>query len=64
MRQKNGKEEYLWMAEPLVKAVLKKGRYQDFKIIEKKKGAELIGWEYDSPLPDMCRSSGRLNTGS
>jgi isoleucyl-tRNA synthetase len=48
--KKDGKEEHLWIAEPLVKAVLKKGRYQDFKILEKKKGAELVGWLYDSPL--------------
>ncbi|NMB78712.1 MAG: isoleucine--tRNA ligase, partial [Methanomicrobiales archaeon] len=50
LAKKDGKEEFLWMAEPLVKAVLKKGRYKDFSIVEKKKGTELKGWVYDSPL--------------
>jgi len=48
--EKNGHEEFLWVAEDLVKSVLKKGRYQKFDILEKKNGADLVGWEYDSPL--------------
>ena len=48
--KKDGKEAYLWIAEPLVKAVLKKGRFKDFTVIETKKGAELVGWTYESPL--------------
>ncbi|MCX6696965.1 MAG: isoleucine--tRNA ligase [Methanoregula sp.] len=47
---KNGREEYLWIAEPLVKSVLKKGRYQDYKVLETKTGSDLVGWKYDSPL--------------
>jgi isoleucyl-tRNA synthetase len=50
LTKKDGKEELLWIAEPLVKTVLKKARYKDFSIIEKKKGTELVGWTYDSPL--------------
>ncbi|MDD1703603.1 MAG: isoleucine--tRNA ligase [Methanoregula sp.] len=50
LAKKDGREEHLWIAEPLVKSVLRKGRYQDFSIIGKKKGAELAGWVYDSPL--------------
>jgi len=50
--EKNGHEEFLWIAEDLVKSVLKKGRYQKFDVLETKKGAELVGWEYDSPLLD------------
>ncbi len=42
--------DILWIAEDLVKAVLKKGRYQDFMILEKKTGRELIGTKYESPL--------------
>lgn len=53
LAKKDGKEEFLWIAEPLVKAVLKKGRYKDFSIVEKKKGAELVGWTYDSPLKEL-----------
>ena len=50
LAKKGGTEECLWIAEPLVKSVLKRGRYQDFSILEKKTGADLAGWEYDSPL--------------
>jgi isoleucyl-tRNA synthetase len=48
--KKDGRVECFWIAEPLVKAVLKKGRYQDFNILEKKKGSDLKDWKYDSPL--------------
>ncbi len=47
---KDEKTECFWIAEPLVKAVLKKGRFKDFTLLEKKKGTDLKGWEYDSPL--------------
>jgi len=47
---KDERVEYFWIAEPLVRAVLKKGRYQDFTVLEKKKGTDLRGWRYDSPL--------------
>ncbi|MDD1683070.1 MAG: isoleucine--tRNA ligase, partial [Methanoregula sp.] len=43
-------DDLLWIAEPLAKAVLKKARYKDFSILETKKGSELKGWAYDSPL--------------
>jgi isoleucyl-tRNA synthetase len=50
LAKKDDKETLLWIAEPLVKAVLKKGRCKDFAILETKKGADLVGWEYESPL--------------
>jgi isoleucyl-tRNA synthetase len=50
LAKKDGKEELLWIAEPLVRAVLKKARYKDFSVIKTVKGAELVGWIYDSPL--------------
>ena len=50
---KAGREEYLWMAEPLIKPVLKKGRYQQFEALETRTGTELAGWEYDSPLAEQ-----------
>ena len=50
LAKKDGKEDLLWIAEPLVKTVLKKARYKDFAVLETKKGAELVGWKYDSPL--------------
>lgn len=50
--EKGGRGEILWMADDLVEQVLRKGRYQDFAILEKVPGRELIGLEYDSPLAD------------
>ena len=49
---KDGKEELLWIAEELVEPVLKKGRYQDFSILQKKQGKDLVGTKYESPLTD------------
>jgi len=48
--KKDDRETVLWIAEPLLKAVLKKGRCKDYAILETKKGADLVGWEYESPL--------------
>jgi isoleucyl-tRNA synthetase len=53
LAKKDGIEELLWIAEPLVKSVLKKARYKDFAVIETRKGAELVGWKYDSPLHEQ-----------
>ena len=50
LAKKDDKEMLLWIAEPLVKAVLKKGRCKDFSILETQKGADLVGWGYESPL--------------
>lgn len=48
--KKDGREELLWIAESLVESVLKKGRYQDFSVLEKKSGRDLEGTIFDSPL--------------
>jgi isoleucyl-tRNA synthetase len=48
--EKDGRSEILWMAEEQVEAVLRKGRYQDFELLEKVPGRELVGLEYGSPL--------------
>lgn len=50
---RDGVEEVLWIAEELVKPVLKKGRYQDFSIISTQKGTELVGLSYTSPLAEQ-----------
>ncbi|MDD1719394.1 MAG: isoleucine--tRNA ligase, partial [Methanoregulaceae archaeon] len=50
---KGGTEEILWIMEDLVEQVLRKGRYQDYKILEKKTGVELIGTKYRSPLHEQ-----------
>jgi isoleucyl-tRNA synthetase len=51
--KKDGMEAFLWIAEPLVKAVLKKGRFKDYSVVETKKGTELVGWTYESPLKEI-----------
>lgn len=51
--EKDGTTEFLWIAEPLVEEVLKKGRYQDFSITDRKTGAELAGTRYTSPLAEL-----------
>lgn len=50
--EKDGKREYLWIADELVEDVLRKGRYTDFNVVEKVTGADLAGTVYDSPLAD------------
>ena len=47
---KGGISEDLWIESGLVEQVLKKGKYQDFAVREKKSGKELVGMTYDSPL--------------
>lgn len=49
----NGENEILIFALQLVKDVLKKGRYVDFKILETMLGEHLVGLEYDNPLEDQ-----------
>ncbi len=48
--KKEGKEEFLWIADDLAESVLRKGRYQDYEITERKMGCDLVGMEYRSPL--------------
>ncbi|MCU0630834.1 MAG: isoleucine--tRNA ligase [Methanoregulaceae archaeon] len=50
---KGGSEEILWIASELVEPVLKKGKYQDYSVIEEKQGKDLVGMTYDSPLSDQ-----------
>jgi isoleucyl-tRNA synthetase len=50
--EKDGQSEILWMADDLVDQVLRKGRYQDFEVLNKVTGRELVGLEYGSPLAD------------
>jgi isoleucyl-tRNA synthetase len=45
-----GTEEILWIADDLVDSVLRKGRYQDFEVLDRRLGSELVGTEYTSPL--------------
>ena len=53
---RNGAEEVLVIAEDLVEPVLKRGRYQEFDILETRPGAELVGTTYRSPLEDLIET--------
>ncbi|WP_435155884.1 isoleucine--tRNA ligase [Haladaptatus sp. DFWS20] len=49
---KNGKTETLYVGEPKIEEVLKKGRYDDYEVVSELTGEELLGWEYEYPLDD------------
>ncbi|MCU0628877.1 MAG: isoleucine--tRNA ligase [Methanoregulaceae archaeon] len=49
---KDGRREILWIAEDLVEAVLRKGRYQDYSVLEKTSGRGLTDFVYTSPIKD------------
>ncbi|WP_318570043.1 isoleucine--tRNA ligase [Salinigranum marinum] len=48
--EKNGESEVLYLAEPCVEEVLKKGRYEEYEVVEELTGEEMVGWQYDHPL--------------
>jgi isoleucyl-tRNA synthetase len=45
--------DILIMASDLIEQVLKAGRYQDFEVIERLKGTDLLQLKYDHPLNDL-----------
>lgn len=49
---KDGKKEYLYVAEELAEDVARAGRYQEMNIIERFEGIDLEGLEYVQPLKD------------
>ncbi|MGM0592457.1 MAG: isoleucine--tRNA ligase [Halobacteriota archaeon] len=48
--EKGGESEVLYLAEPVVEDVLKKGRYEEFEVLDECTGEEMVGWAYDHPL--------------
>jgi isoleucyl-tRNA synthetase len=50
--EKDDESEILYVAESCVEDVLKKGRYQDYDVVEEFSGSDLVGWEYDHPLAE------------
>ncbi|QLG49846.1 isoleucine--tRNA ligase [Natrinema halophilum] len=50
--RKDGEEEVLYVAEAKHEEVLKKGRYEDYEIVEELTGEDLTGWSYDHPLAE------------
>ncbi len=49
---KNGESEVLYITSDLVEEVLKKGRYDDYEVLEEIEGDELEGLRYKHPLLD------------
>ncbi|WP_299267122.1 isoleucine--tRNA ligase [Halorientalis sp.] len=60
--EKNGETERLYVAEACVEDVLKAGRYDDYEVVERLEGEEMVGWAYDHPLaeqvPDHAQAEG------
>jgi isoleucyl-tRNA synthetase len=50
--EKDGDSEVLYIAEPCVENVLKRGRYEDYEVVDDHAGEDLVGWAYDHPLAD------------
>ncbi|XGI84672.1 isoleucine--tRNA ligase [Halorutilales archaeon Cl-col2-1] len=50
--EKNGETDVLYVAEDLVEDVLRKGRYDDYEVVETLDADELEGKEYTHPLED------------
>ena len=51
--KKDEAREILWIAEELVEAVLRKGRYQDYSVLEKRQGTDMVELTYRSPLEEQ-----------
>ncbi|MFH5800213.1 isoleucine--tRNA ligase [Haladaptatus sp. CMAA 1911] len=49
---KDGESETLYVGEPKAEEVLKKGRYDDYEVVDELTGEEMLGWEYEHPLDD------------
>ncbi|WP_255194858.1 isoleucine--tRNA ligase [Halorarius litoreus] len=50
--EKDGEEDVLYLAEGVVEDVLKKGRYEDYEVLDELQGSEMLGWTYDHPLAE------------
>jgi isoleucyl-tRNA synthetase len=50
--EKDGEREVLYVASDVVEDVLKKGRYQDYEVLDELAGEEMVGWTYDHPLAE------------
>ncbi|QSG10521.1 Isoleucyl-tRNA synthetase [Halapricum desulfuricans] len=59
---KDGETERLYVAEAVVEDVLREGRYDEYEVVERLDGEEMVGWEYDHPLakevPDHAQADG------
>jgi isoleucyl-tRNA synthetase len=57
-RRENDDTERLYVAQDCVEEVLKKGRYTDYEVVEELTAEEMVGWEYDHPLPAVDHPGG------
>jgi isoleucyl-tRNA synthetase len=58
----DGETDRLYIAEPCVEDVLRRGRYEEYEVVDEFDGSDLIGWAYDHPLaeevPDHADGAG------
>ncbi|PSP32977.1 isoleucine--tRNA ligase, partial [Halobacteriales archaeon QH_10_67_22] len=47
---RDGETHRLYLAAPKVESALSAGRYDDYEVVERLSGEELVGWTYDHPL--------------
>ncbi|OFV68207.1 MAG: isoleucyl-tRNA ligase [Candidatus Syntrophoarchaeum caldarius] len=50
---REGKSEILIFAHDLIEPVLKKARYEDYEVLERFSGEDLVGVRYEHPLADL-----------
>jgi len=50
--ERDGELEVLYVEASLVEEVLKRGRYQEYEVIDEVTGEEMVGWAYEHPLGD------------
>jgi isoleucyl-tRNA synthetase len=59
---RGGETETLFVAEPCVEDMLRRGRYESYEVVADYAGEELVGWRYDHPLaeevPDRADGDG------
>ncbi|WP_338738454.1 isoleucine--tRNA ligase [Haloplanus salilacus] len=60
--ERDGETDRLYIAEPCVEDVLRRGRYEEYEVVEELDGSDLVGWTYDHPLaeevPDHANGEG------
>jgi isoleucyl-tRNA synthetase len=55
---RDGESELLYLEESTVEAVLSKGRFDDYQVLEEHAGEDLVGWRYEHPLGDVVEHPG------
>ncbi|MFW6448027.1 MAG: isoleucine--tRNA ligase, partial [Halobacteriota archaeon] len=50
---RDGESVVLWAAADCVEDVLRAGRFEDYEVVEERRGEDLLGWRYEHPLADL-----------